>query len=115
MLVGADILRQRERAGIEDKRASLAVVPDHRGEHGHRDLILCAHVARQLGQVPDHVDAGAHLGDPAQMVGMEHGRGRPDADDVAGDPGVANLAAALTAASRSIAAIFADFAGLSVP
>ena len=65
MLVGADILGQRKRAGIENDRVALAVVPDHRGQHRDCDLVLAAHVARELREVPHHVDAGARLGDAA--------------------------------------------------
>src|SRR5262245_52678662 len=88
--VGADILRQRERAGVENDGAPRPVVADDRREHRHGDIVDAAHVARELREIEHHVNAGTHLGDAVEMVDVQYRGGRADADDLARQAGGAD-------------------------
>ena len=75
----AAVARQRHPAGVDQDPALVGAMPDHRGEHRERDVVLPADVDARHHQVEEHEHAGAHLGDAVELVRASGGRRRADA------------------------------------
>ena len=80
-MIGTGVLRQRERAGVDDRRSSLRINADDCREHRHGDVVDRARSDRRLKRVVENVVAGTHFIAVGELVDDRRRRRRADAAD----------------------------------
>ena len=81
---GATVARHRHPAGVREEPALFALVADHGGQHGKRNVVHLAHVDASHHEVKKHEDAGTYLGDTGKRSAVSCGRRGTNTDDGAG-------------------------------
>ena len=89
--LGADVLGQRQRAGIDQHLVAMRIVADHRGQHRQREIARAARADERLVEIVEAIDARPHLGDAGEVARMHRRRRRAARHDRAGDAGGADL------------------------
>ena len=85
--LGADVLGERQRAGVDQHLVAMRVMADHRGQHRQSEIARAARADELLVEIVEAIDAGPHLGDAGEVARMHRRRRRAARDDRAGDAG----------------------------